>query len=193
MRHIVRSASISILLLAAHVPCARAADASEVIFVPGTGAGAEPANLADDTDETSDETADETAGETSGETPAPGGAAKMRLLAERLGDPAIQDGVANFAEGMGNILLNLPIGRLAAAAEKARPGTVRRKIASDATVADIAGPDAHLVPAKLAKQSRVALSVMSEFAGALASMIPALENLGRNLEKNMASIKAKNR
>jgi hypothetical protein len=167
-------------VLAAAIAAASPAYATEIVFVPGTGAN----NAFSDPD-AEIESADDIA--------APNNEAKMREMAERLGDPAMQDGIADMAEGLSNVLLKLPIGKFAHAIEKARPGTVGRGISEKATIADVAGRDADRLPEEIGKQSRVAMTAMSGFASAFASMMPALEELGRDLEKSMADMKAKRR
>jgi hypothetical protein len=177
MRLGLKSTRLPALLVAVAVIAASPAYASDIIYVPGTGtttfADAETGKRDD--------------------INAPSNEAKMREMADRLDDPAMQDSIAGMAEGLGNVLLKLPIGKFANAIEKARPGTVGRDISEKATIADVAGRDADRLPAELGKQSRVAMKAMSGFASAFASMMPALEELGRDLEKSMADIKVKSR
>jgi hypothetical protein len=175
-----QSTRLPAFVLAAAMVAASPAYAADIVFVPGTGA---PSDIADEDSEIA--VMDDVA--------SPNSEAKMREMAERLDDPAMQDSIAEMAEGMGNMLLKLPIGKFAHAIEKARPGTVGRGISEKATVADMAGRDAEDLPEELGEQSRVAMKMMSGFAGAFASMMPELEKLGRDLEESMADMKAKPR
>lgn len=92
------------VLLLAFAPGARAADTHEIQFVAGTGeaAIASPMALAG-TDNDNVE-------------------AELNGLAERLADPRVQNGVADMVERVGGTMLDLPVGKFAAAIEKARPG-----------------------------------------------------------------------
>lgn len=119
--------------------------------------------------------------------------ADMIAMAETMEDPRMQDGVAGMVEKMGETMMRLPIGKFATAIEKARPGTVGRKIRDRDTIADLAGNDARGVPEMLGKQSRVAMKMMGGFAKAFASMMPEFEKMGREMEASMADLKVKHR
>ncbi|MBK6707682.1 MAG: hypothetical protein IPG54_09470 [Sphingomonadales bacterium] len=160
------------VLLLAFAPGARAADTHEIQFVAGTGeaAIASPMALAG-TDNDNVE-------------------AELNGLAERLADPRVQNGVADMVERVGGTMLDLPVGKFAAAIEKARPGTIEKHIREDATVADLAGRDAERLPRELGKGSRQMMTMLSGFASAFATMMPEFEQMGRDLERSMKDIKA---
>jgi hypothetical protein len=119
--------------------------------------------------------------------------ADMLNMAQRLDDPAMQDGVALMAEKLGAVMMQMPVGKFAAAIEKARPGSMKNRISNDAVLADIAGPDAKLIPAMLGEQSRVAMTMMGGFAQAFASMMPQFKKMGDEMQTAMADVKMKRR
>ena len=149
--------------------------ADDIVFVPGTGSSAYPETNRDDIAAT--------------------GNAQNELLdtADLLRNPAAQDAAAIMTERLGETILRLPVGKLASAIERARPGTIENDIDEDATVADIAGPDAAALPSQLGKQSRIAMEMAGGLAEAFSAFLPELEQLGRDLGKSMADIKAKRR
>ncbi len=167
------------VLLVAFAPAAKA-EQPEILFVAGTGEAApvpaaEPmpapvARLAAPNDDRDAE-------------------AKLNAMAEELADPRMQDGVAAMVERMGETMLDLPFGKFAAAIEKARPGTMKKRIREDATVADLAGRDADRLPGELARGSRQMMTMLSGFASAFATMMPELEDMARDLEASMKDMK----
>jgi hypothetical protein len=153
------------------------ATAQDVVFVAGTG---EPAAIAPIEDEYA--SADESVRDDD-----------FGGMADRISDPAMQDGVAAAIETATGAMMALPVGRFAEAIERARPGTVSRRIRGDATVADIAGRDARYLPEELGERSREAMGMMSGFARAMATMMPEFERMGREMEESFRAAKAQAR
>ena len=178
MRPISNIHRLSAMALAASLFTATPAFANDIVFVPGTGEMA---------------VASETIAAPSAIRAKRDTQADMIAVANRLEDPALQDGVAGIVESVTERMMQLPVGRFISAIEKARPGTIKRDIPEDATIADLAGSDADGLGAELGKQSRVAMNMMGGLTEALASMMPELEALGRDLEKRVADIKANQR
>ncbi len=175
--------SLAGLLVAAP---AMAKDTPSITFIPGTGvetadvAYDEPATLPfADVDIRQSDTRD--------------AEADMIAMGDKMSDPDMQDNVANMVEKMGDAMMRMPIGKFASAIEKARPGTVQRRIRDRDTIADIAGRDVRDMPEMLGKQSRVAMNMMGGFAKAFASMMPEFEKMGREMEASMADFKPKRR
>jgi hypothetical protein len=160
------------LLAVAAAPAA----AQDVVFVPGTGEPAAVQAIEDDYGADADE----------GKTDFDG-------MADKMGDPAIQAGVAAVVERTTATMMDLPIGRFAEAIERARPGTVGRRIREDSTVADLAGRDARYLPQELGERSREAMGMMSGFARAMAVMMPEFERMGREMEESFKAAKAEAR
>ena len=162
-----------LLLLALPLAAVTApASAQEVVFAPGTG---DTEYVSADTPEYADAPDYEDAGYDDDQ-------AGMGPIAGRLSDPMVQDTVAIMVEGMAGAVMNMPIDGITEAIESARPGTVRRQYRRGATVADVAGRDARYLPQVLGDQSRAAVGMMGGVARAMANMMPALENLSRDME-----------
>jgi Ni,Fe-hydrogenase I large subunit len=138
------------------------AAAQDIIFAPGTGDSDAALAPADDYDADTEANA----------------------LAERLGDPATKYGVAAAVEGVTGAIMNMPVGPLAEAIERAAPGTVDRRLPPDARVGDLAGPAGDRLPQRMAARSVEAMEIAGGFARAFAEMMPELERLGRDLEES---------
>jgi hypothetical protein len=163
---------IALPLFAVAAPAA----AQDIVFVPGTGEAI---------------TDDATDAASAYEEVAPVGRDdEFSVMADRIGDPAVQDGVATIVERATGAMMNMNVGRFAQAIERARPGTVGRRIPGDATVGDLAGRDARYLPEELGEKSREAMGMMSGFARALAAMMPEFERMGREMEESFRSAKA---
>lgn len=178
MRPISKITHLPAMAIAASLFAATPALANDIVFVPGTGETA---------------MASETIAAPSTINAKRDTQADMIAVANRLEDPALQAGVAGIVESVTERMMQLPVGRFIAAIENARPGTIKRDIREDATIADLAGADADGLGAELGTQSRIAMNMMSGLTEALAGMMPQLEALGRDLEKSVADIKANRR
>jgi hypothetical protein len=150
--------------------------AQDVVFVSGTGETEAIEAIDNDFAPAADDTDTDFAG-----------------MADKIANPAVQDGVAAAIESATGAMMNLPIGRFADAIERARPGTVSRRVRGDATVADIAGRDARYLPEELGTRSREAMGMMSGFARAMAVMMPEFERVGREMEESFRAAKAEAR
>ncbi len=128
-----------------------------------------------------------------GERPQRDAAAELIAMGDQMADPAVQDNVASVVGQMTNTMMRLPIGKFAAAIEDARPGTLKKRIRRDATVADLAGRDGEDLSDDLAQGSRQMMGMMGGFAKAFAVMVPELEKMSREMESSMAQIKARKR
>lgn len=171
-------AGVAVVLLA--LSPAKAADAEQRIeFVAGTGDAivaetpadtATPLAFADDRADRDDMQAD------------------MMALADKMADPRVQDGVADMLGRMTQVMMNMPVGNIAAAVEKAAPGEkVRvngRRVRAGDTVADLAGRDGEKLPGQIDKGVHQAMGMMSGFAAAFATMLPEFEKMGEELEKS---------
>lgn len=111
-------------------------------------------------------------------------------VAEHMSDPVVQHGVGNAVEYASESIMRLPIGRFADAIERARPGTVDRRLPRDATVGDLAGRDADYLPQELGERSREMVGMMGGFAQAMAAMMPEFERVSRELEESFRQAKS---
>ncbi len=149
---------------------AQPAAAQDVVFVPGTGVLTEAvADVDSDNIQQQNFAADD----------------DLSAMANRMGDPLVQDGVSLAVERATDAMMRLPIGRFVDAIERARPGTVDRHIRGDATIADVAGRDSRYLPQELGDRSREAMGMMSGFARAIATMMPEFERMGRDMEDSV--------
>ena len=123
----------------------------------------------------------------------PAGDEQMLEVADKMADPSVQAGVSAAVERMTSTMMELPIGQFAAAIEKARPGTVGKRIRRDATVADLAGRDADDLPEQLGNGSRQMMGMASDLARAFADMMPELERMGRDMEEGFRTAKMQSR
>lgn len=166
-----RSFLIALPLLALASPVA----AQDVVFVSGSGDEI-PVTPFDDDGSTVDDRDDDIAD-----------------FADRVDDPMVQDGVSDSIERMAGAMMNVRVGPLAEAIERARPGTVDRRIRRDSTVGDLAGRDADYLPERLGDQSREMLGMMGGFARAMATMMPEFELMSREMEESFRTAKAETR
>lgn len=166
-----KSFLIALPMLALAVPVA----AQDVVFMSGTGDETPVAAFEDDRpiiENDDDEISD---------------------IADRMDDPLVQDGVSNGIERMAGAMMNVRVGPMVEAIERARPGTVDRRIRRDSTVGDLAGRDADYLPERLGDQSREMMGMMGGFARAMAAMMPEFERMSREMEDNFRTAKAEAR
>ncbi len=168
---------VAIALLAVS-PAKAATDAPHILFVSGTGDAAEPkaaddAVFADSMNDTDDTQADLTA------------------LSAKMADTKMQDGVARAVEQLTETMLDLPIGKFAAAIEQSVPGANkgRKRIRANDTLADVAGRDAEHLPEQLASGSRQMMGMMSGLAAAFATMLPEFEKMGKALDESLGDLR----
>lgn len=172
-------AGVAVVLLA-FSPAKAADNAEPIIFVAGTGdstvadAPADPAAalpFADDRAEKDDMQAE------------------MMALSGKMADPRVQDGVADTLGRMTQVMMNMPVGNIAAAVEKAVPGEkVRvngRRVRAGDTVADLAGRDGEKLPGQIDKGVHQAMGMMSGLAAAFATMLPEFQKMGEAFEKSL--------
>jgi len=162
---------VAVPLLAIGVP----ASAQDIIFASGTGDDVNSLNY--DTKEypMSDDRDD------------------IGNIADKIADPAMQDGIATAVEQVTSTMMRLPVGPFVAAIENARPGTVDPRIRRNATIGDLAGRDAEDLPERLGDGSRQMVGMMGGFARAMASMMPEFERMGREVEESLRAAKAEAR
>ncbi|HEV7233115.1 MAG TPA: hypothetical protein VGN36_02645 [Sphingorhabdus sp.] len=146
--------------------------AQDVVYVSGTGEPVEDAYYAPDDSAESDNSA------------------AMEEIADRIDDPATRYGVAAAVEGVTGAIMNMPIGGLTDAIERARPGTVDRRLPRDARLGDLAGASADRLPQKMGARSLEAMEMMGGFARVMAAMMPEFERMGREMEESFRAAKA---
>lgn len=120
---------------------------------------------------------------------APATDADLSALTDKLSDPDFQDGMGEALSAVSDILLDLPVGPLIEAAEK-MAGEPVSDYDRDATVRDLAGPDAERVPEEIRERVPQMMSAMSGMAEGLAVMLPALREMARDMEDRFKDIAA---
>ncbi len=179
MRPVIVSFAAIAAMISLSAP-AFAAEDNAIQFVSGTGQAtamaapimtaapdvvAQPARLADDAPRSKDSAAD------------------MQKMAQKLGDPEMQDKMADMVDNLSQAMMKLPVGKIAASVEKAIPGGIKTKqrIRENDTLADLAGKDGRKLPGELRKGTRQAMTMMSGFAAAFATMLPEFEKMAEEM------------
>lgn len=105
-------------------------------------------------------------------------------LAEQLDDPALQHSLSDAIAAMSEALLDMPVAPIARVMDAmGDPGA--RDIDPDATIGDLAGPDARRMPREVARKVPQMMGAMAEMSDAMAAMAPQLEAIGRRMGDRM--------
>lgn len=108
-------------------------------------------------------------------------------LADRLGDPEFQTQATVMAQVLVGTLLDLEIGPLAEALDRATDGR-GPDIAPDARVRDLA-PDAEELPDQIAEKLPEAMEAMSAMTGGMQDMLPALRDMADKMREAMEGVR----
>ena len=95
----------------------------------------------------------------------------MDNLRDRLSDPAEQERMGAMLGAMSEVLLDMPIGPLFAAMERAG-GVDAPEVDNNATLRDMAGADAENISAEIADKVPQMMGVMGEMTDVFAAMAP---------------------
>ncbi|MCB2077781.1 MAG: hypothetical protein KDE55_08800 [Novosphingobium sp.] len=106
-------------------------------------------------------------------------------VTERLNDPATQMAVTAALVAMSEALMQIEIGPFARAAEAAGAGEAVRDLPPDATVRDLAGPDAQRMQRQLARRTPEMMGAAAGMAGALEEMLPRFREMARKMKDAM--------
>ncbi len=101
-------------------------------------------------------------------------------MAETLADPALQHSMSTAIAAMAEAMLDMPVAPFARAME-AMGDPDARDIDPDATLADVAGPEARRMPREMARKLPRMMGAMGGMAGAMEAMLPQLEAMGRQM------------
>ena len=106
-------------------------------------------------------------------------------MTARLADPRMQQGMAEIMAALGDALLSMKVAPMMQAGGRVDPPMADEAAAidPDATLADLAGPDARRMPARLAREVPQMMGAMAGMAGAMEQMLPELEAMGRRMER----------
>jgi hypothetical protein len=115
-----------------------------------------------------------------------------KVIAE-LNDPARQDAMAGALEALGSALLDMKVAPFLKALDRAGVPAGGRDVRADATLADLAGPDARRMPGELADKLPLMMGMMGTMAGEMETMLPQLEAMGKRLEGSMGEAMRRDR
>lgn len=107
----------------------------------------------------------------------------------RLSDPDTQQAMGDALAGMMAALLDMKAAPFTKAMDKmgksmgGRP--MARTIPDDATLGDLAGPEARRAPATLARQVPQMMGAMGAMTGVMQEMLPQLEEMGKRMGEQM--------
>lgn len=108
----------------------------------------------------------------------------LSAAVDELQDPVRQEQVGTMAEAMTRAMLAMPVGpMLRAAAEMS--GEDPEAIDPDATVADLAGPDADGAADEIAERVPQMMGMMAGMAGALETMLPQLRDMAETMRRTL--------
>ena len=110
-------------------------------------------------------------------------------VAEVLGNPQTQQAITAVVAAMTEAMLDLKIGPIAKAlegmggdADDRRPA---RQIDRNATLGDLAGPEARRMPREVARKMPQMMGAMAGMAGAMEAMLPQLAAMGEKMKDAM--------
>lgn len=123
-------------------------------------------------------------------SPAPAFAREARLggAIDQLSDPRNQRAMSGAVAGLLEALLSIKAEPFLRAADGLDPAKPRRRIDPDATLGDLAGPDARRAPRELAQKLPVMMGAMAGMAGAMEAVLPQLEAMSKELSDRMGDI-----
>jgi hypothetical protein len=105
-------------------------------------------------------------------------------IAERLSDPALQQGVASSIEVMSRVMMDLNVAPMLQAIERARGGDPYH-VDPDTRLGDIAGPDADRVSQGMARAVPEMMGSMAGFAEGIEAMVPAMRAMADQARRSL--------
>lgn len=109
---------------------------------------------------------------------------ELDRVAGQLSDPANQAKASAVAAIFTQMLLDLRVGPLARAMGEMGDGDARY-IPEDATLGDLAGPEARDAPRQMAREVPHAMRAMGSMTGAFDAMIPQLQDMAEQMRRTM--------
>jgi hypothetical protein len=108
---------------------------------------------------------------------------------EALANPGTQQAIAGAMAAMTEALLDMKVGSFAKAMEgmsdAAGDRKAARRIDPNATLGDLAGPEARRMPGEVARKLPQMMGAMAGMAGAMETMLPQLEAMGEKMKDAM--------
>ena len=110
-------------------------------------------------------------------------------VAEVLANPGTQRAMAGAMAAMTEAMLDMKVGPFAKAMEGMDDATgnrrAARRIDPNATLGDLAGPEARRMPREVARKMPKMMGAMAGMAGAMEAMLPQLEAMGAKMKDAM--------
>ena len=109
----------------------------------------------------------------------------MDDISEDLRDPMNQAKAAGALSALTGALLSMDIAPLARTMDQFDGGRSSRDLPPDATLGDVAGPEARALPYEIARKTPQAMSRMADMLGAVEDLRPQLKAMGRQLKDTL--------
>lgn len=97
-------------------------------------------------------------------------------------DPRKQEAIGNAMAAMMSAMLSMKAEPLARAMEKMGDSRAARRIPRDATLGDLAGPEARRLPGEMRRKVPAMMGAAAEMAGMMEQMAPVLAQIGKEFE-----------
>jgi hypothetical protein len=107
---------------------------------------------------------------------------EMGRVADELSNPKNQRAVAGMMEAMSEMLLSMKVAPLAKAMEQMGNRETARSIPRNATLADLAGPEARRMPREISQKVPMMMGAMAGMSEAMEAMLPQLEAMAEKMK-----------
>jgi hypothetical protein len=105
-------------------------------------------------------------------------------MARQLEDPRNQQAAANALGDLFGVMLGMKAAPLAKAMDAMGERDAARRIPRNATIGDLAGPEARAVPREIKRRVPGMMTAMAAMTGMLDEMMPQLEAIGEQMERD---------
>ncbi len=105
--------------------------------------------------------------------------------AAKLSDPRLQNAMAGAIAAMSEAMLDMKMAPFAKAMESMGDKDAAREIDPDATLRDMAGPEAARMPQELSRKVPAMMGAMAGMAGAMEAMLPQFKAMGERMKDAM--------
>ena len=107
-----------------------------------------------------------------------------RDIAETMADPELQDRMADAARGMSEAMLDIPLAPFARVLDAMGEHDAADEMGRNATMRDVAGPDAERMPREMARRIPAMMGAMGGMAVAVERMLPELARIGDQMRRS---------
>lgn len=105
-------------------------------------------------------------------------------MARELEDPRNQRAAANAMGALFEVMLGMKAAPLAKAMDAMGERDAARRIPRGATIGDLAGPEARAMPREIKRRVPGMMTAMASMTGMLDEMMPQLEAIGKQMERD---------